>query len=201
LAFAALFLTGTRANVGFSLLFLVLFYFNKNRRRSLPVIIVLSLLLIGVVALFYTDIRFRVEAAFVSNTQVSTSIHADTIESLIALVREKPWVILTGTGMGSSLYSLARQMYISSFEWSFLDLWRQMGIVFFGVFLIFVIRPLLPRYKAPAYKKYAYLAYLCIAATNPLLFSSTAFLAYIYMYSDDDQSSAVHQYRRLIDHG
>ena len=192
LAFAALFVSGTRANVGFTLIFMLLYSVNHKRKKTLPVLLALALLTALAAALFYAEIRNKLLIAFVSNTQISTTIRQDMLDSVWALAKQKPWVVLTGTGMGSSFLSLAKQVYLDSFEWSFLDLWRQMGLVFFSVFLIFALYPLRPRSRIAAEKKYAYMAYLCIAATNPLLFSSTAFLAYIYMYYDANPHNEMH---------
>ena len=192
LAFAALFLSGTRANVGFTLIFLAFYCANHNRKKTLPALLTIALFATAAMAVFYAEIIQKLFVAFVDNTQVSSTIRRDMLRSLVDLVKQKPWVILTGTGMGSPFFSLAQQVYLESFEWSFLDLWRQMGFVFFSVFLLFAFYPLRPKSKIPADKKYAYMAYLCIAATNPLLFSSTAFLAYIYMYYDADSQYELH---------
>ena len=86
--------------------------------------------------------------------------------------------------MGSEFYSYGRDAYVSSIEWSYIDLWRQMGFLFFFLFLVFISLPLFYRHEVGSYKKYAYITYLSIAATNPLLFSSTSYLVYIYMYYD-----------------
>jgi hypothetical protein len=91
-------------------------------------------------------------------------------------------VIIIGMGMGSSFYSHGVGEFINSIEWSYLDLWRQMGLPMFIIFLVFLMRPLTTKNKIPMHTKFGFVSYLIIAGTNPLLYSSTAYLYYIYMY-------------------
>ena len=88
--------------------------------------------------------------------------------------------LFIGTGLGSYFYNYGRMEMVNSAEYAYLDLIRQVGVMFFLLFMIFVLYPL--NQNIALNRKVIYIGYLAIAFTNPLLFSSTAFLAYIYMY-------------------
>lgn len=184
LTLTALIISGTRANVLFPIFFLAVFYVLYTGNKSkifkyafVSITITCALLFSGVILEAFNE-------AFILKAETSNIVRQGHIEGLIELIKNDPWIILRGSGMGSEFYSYGTDSYVNAIEWSYLDLWRQMGFLFFFLFLSFVILPLFYRYEVGNYKKYSYITYLCIAATNPLLFSSTSYLVFIYMYYD-----------------
>ena len=184
LALTALIFSGTRANIFFSVFFIITFYVFSTRNKSkfikytfIAIVIVSTVFLAGPLLEAFNE-------AFIVKGEVSDTVRQGHIEGIKALVKNDPWIILRGSGMGSEFYSFGSDSYVSSIEWSYIDLWRQMGFLFFFLFLVFISIPLFYRYETGNYKKYAYITYLCVAATNPLLFSSTSYLVFIYMYYD-----------------
>lgn len=184
LTLAALIISGTRANVLFPIFFLTAFFVFSTGNKSKLIKYAFVAVTITSVALFSGFIIEAFNEAFVVRGEVSDIVRQGHIEGIKELIRNDPWIILRGSGMGSEFYSYGTFSYVSSIEWSYIDLWRQMGFLFFFLFLVFISIPLFYRYGTGNYKKYAYITYLCIAATNPLLFNSTSYLVFIYMYYD-----------------
>ena len=184
LALAALIVSGTRANVLFPIFFIVAFYVFSTKNKSKLIKYAFITIAITSSVFFAGPLLEVFNEAFIVKGEVSDTVRQGHIEGIKDLVNNDPWIILRGSGMGSEFYSYGSNSYVSSIEWSYIDLWRQMGFLFFFLFLIFIFFPLFYWYEVGKYKKYAYVAYLCIAATNPLLFSSTSYLVFIYMYYD-----------------
>jgi len=184
LTLTALIISGTRANVLFPLFFLVAYYVFATGNKSklikyafIATVIAGSIIFSGVIIQAFNE-------AFIERGEASDIVRQGHIRGIKELIASDPWIILRGSGMGSEFYSYGRDAYVSSIEWSYIDLWRQMGFLFFFLFLVFISLPLFYKHEVGRYKKYAYITYLCIAATNPLLFSSTSYLVFIYMYYD-----------------
>lgn len=184
LSLSALIFSGTRANVIFPIIILFLFYifFCKNRSKVLKFCFILAT--ISLVCVFSIKIIDTLNEIFIIKGTASDIVRKGHIEGLKQLIKSKPWIVIFGSGMGSSFYSYGVNSYASSIEWSYLDLWRQMGFVFFSLFIVFILLPLFNKNKAGKFKKFAYVSYLLIAATNPLLYSSTSYLFFIYIYYD-----------------
>lgn len=193
LAITALIISGTRANVLFPIFFLIAFYVfsAKNKSKIIKYIFIIFALLSS---LFLIKPMIEVfNDAFIVKGEVSDTVRKGHIEGIKELVINDPMIILRGSGMGSEFYSYGTNSYASSFEWSYIDLWRQMGFLFFFLFLLFISFPLFYWYESGKYKKYAYITYLCIAATNPLLFSSTSYLVFIYIYYDSKKHRLIEE--------
>lgn len=187
---AALILTGTRANVLFPLFFILLFYFSSTKNNKSKIIkFILVLIAITCTIKYFNLINESLFETFIAKGKDSDLVRKGHIKGIKELITNDPWVILRGSGMGSEFYSYGVGNYTSSIEWSYIDLWRQMGFLFFFLFLIFIVIPIFYKIQVEKYKKYAYISYLFIAATNPLLFSSTAYIAYIYMYYSFNKKS------------
>lgn len=190
LALAALIVSGTRANVLFPIFFIVAFYMFSTKNKSKLIKYTFIAIAIISVVFFAGNLLEVFNEAFIVKGEASDTVRQGHIEGIKDLVNNDPWIILRGSGMGSEFYSYGSDSYVSSIEWSYIDLWRQMGLLFFFLFLVFVFRPLFYWHEVGKYKKYAYVTYLCIAATNPLLFSSTSYLVFIYMYYDSKKLSS-----------
>lgn len=183
LSITTLVLSGTRANALFTLFFMTLFYLFYGNRKWIRTkyLAIYASISAGVVFIAYfvnIFVNLIIERGVASDT-----IRAGHVQGLIELVYNQPWILFLGSGMGSFFYSYGVHAMVSSIEWSFLDLWRQMGILFFSLYLLFILIPVFKRSFIP-YKRFAYLTYLFIGATNPLLFSSTFYLAIFIVYDD-----------------
>lgn len=183
IAIISLLLSGTRANFLFPLLMLLFYFLFSKRKSNLNKILLVTIIVVALlfVASPFLDFMYNI---LVTKSTVSNTIRQGHIEGLVELVKNNPWYIFSGTGMGSEFFSFAYNSYVSSIEWTFLDLWRQMGLILFLMFITFIIIPLFYRNNTDNYQKYAYLSFLLIASTNPLLFNSTSYVVYIYMYTN-----------------
>lgn len=184
MAFIALVISGTRANIAFSIIGLSLYVINERKRKNNS--IYYSILILGAfsIVVFFPYVLNVINDLFISKGQASDIVRMGHLKGIKELVKESPLILLTGSGMGSGFYTYAYNEIRSSVEWSYLDLWRQMGIFFFVMFLFFILTPFFHKKKLDRYKIYAYGTYLMIAGTNPLLFNSTAYLFYIFVYFD-----------------
>lgn len=103
------------------------------------------------------------------------------------LFMDHPSYLLFGQGPGSSFYSAGFRRVVQLTEWTYLELIRYFGILSLVIIYIFY-RPLVDLWKNfqsnISYTLFwAYLAYLLIAGTNPLLLSSTGMLVLLIIYS------------------
>lgn len=183
LSILTLVLSGTRANALFTMFFMALFYLFYGNRKWIRTKYLTIFTGISTVVLFITFFISIFIGVIIDRGVTSDVIRAGHIQGLVELVYKQPWVLFFGSGMGSFFYSYGVHEMVSSIEWSFLDLWRQMGLVFFSLYLLFILIPVFKRSISP-YKRFAYMTYLFIAATNPLLFSSTFYLAIYIIYDD-----------------
>lgn len=181
LSYICMVLSGTKANVFFPLIGLMIFLFSnikklsRNNRIILYWIIGLSCLLGIVNYHFILDI-------FVKKSQESNLIRLGHLKSFFGLYLEKPKLFWTGMGLGSKFFSSGVSDWVSSFEFSFFDLFRQLGFIFFTFFMVFLAFPFLKMKSLSKYYLCAFISYLVIAFTNPLLYSSTGFIMYVYVY-------------------
>lgn len=169
----ALILSGTRANIIITLLYLifrlVIFAYKKNKKN-----IMVSISILVVLAFTY----------FCKMMGKTTAILSDNIKrrQLIGLFQAifNPKNILFGQGFGSLYFDYGRNEYESVAELAYFNLLRQVGLIMFVLFLLFILYPLFTNIDIQL--KIIYFGYLLIAFTNPLLFSSTAYLVYIFVY-------------------
>lgn len=119
--------------------------------------------------------------------EASNMIKYAHLYSYWELFREHPQYLLFGQGPGSAFYSSGFLRVTNLTEWTYLELIRYFGILALVVIYIFY-RPLVNLWKNfqnnLSYTLFwAYLAYLLIAGTNPLLLSSTGMLVLLIIYS------------------
>lgn len=183
MAIMTLIVSGTRANAFFTLFFIGLFYlfYGAKKYKKAKYLFIFMGISLGIV--FFSVFLNVIIGVVVDRGIVSDTVRAGHIRGLIELFNQKPWILIFGSGMGSFFYSYGANAMVSSIEWSLLDQWRQMGVGFFGLYLIFTLLPVFKKHIDP-YKRFAYFTYLCIAATNPLLFSSTFYMVAYIMYQD-----------------
>lgn len=177
-----LLLSGTRANLFISLGLFLIYYFSTKTNKIFMIIkyslfiIMLFFILINIKSLI--NLLFQI---IISRGVESDLVRHGHIRGLIEVFQNNPILLLIGTGIGSTFYSYGVMQYVSSIEIPYLDLFRQMGFVLFIIYMIFIMYPLKKIYRQKHYL-FMYVCYLLIAATNPLLFNSTFYLIYIYIF-------------------
>lgn len=185
IAFMAMIISGTRANilVGLVILLVEIFSIWDSNWKNKTVIIICTciflILLLPNLSSLWHDMM---------NTQGaigSDQVRYGQLESFLEVLSD-PGNLIFGQGFGSTFWDSGRMSYTSSSEISYLDLLRKIGLVWFIPFIYFIIVPF--KFQIDKYVKIVYLGYLAVAFTNPVLFSTTAFVMYIYLYSKHYQS-------------
>lgn len=181
LSVIALLLTGTRANF-FMVFILLLFYvFGFLKSKTFIKKILLYIFLVAII-LFIVNVTYSfIKVMFDMKIGSDLNKLEDFIE-IYTLFKNYPLTILMGTGFGSeNLYNLVN----TTSELALFDLWRKIGLFGLVMFLYFIFKPikLLWININMRWLIYSYFAYLLVAMTNPLLFSSTAYIAYVYVYT------------------
>lgn len=166
--------------VGF-LIFIVMFQSdNINIKILIGIILFVSIMFIAL--LYGNQIWNSIYHVIFVKGESSNNVRWEHISSLISFYKEKPIALLVGSGMGSKFYTSAWGGKITSdIELSFFNLMRQMGIPLFILFCYFLVYPL-KKCNMKSYEYISYIIYLIVAALNPYLFDSTAYLVYIYIY-------------------
>lgn len=186
IAAVVLLLSGTRANFYFTFIFFIIYiiiYYNNKKTMLIMKGLILISAIIYIIFNYYDIYEFLFNSIVISGEK-SDLVRIEHINSLINLYANNQYYFLFGMGMGSSFYSMAIDSYTSSIELAYIDLYRQMGLLFFVIFLYFVFKPL-EKIKSNKSLLFAYITYLLIAFTNPLLFNSTAYLLYILVNTDE----------------
>lgn len=104
------------------------------------------------------------------------------------LFSNHPEYLLFGQGLGASFYSEGFRGMTMLTEWTYIEMLRKYGLVGAACIMTFVLYPfrvLLPRIQRDEVLGFsiAYLAYLLISGTNPLLLGSTGMLVLLMVYS------------------
>lgn len=154
--------------------------FNKNKYTKYIMLTIANIILIAF-CLF-------IVAAVLETDEISNSIKYAHINSYMDLFEENPLYFIIGQGPGSCFYTEGFDAVVYKTEWAYLDLFRCYGIFAFGILYIF-ISPITVFWKYRSMDDYtycafwAYLSYLLIAGTNPLLLSSTGLITLLMAYS------------------
>lgn len=178
-----LILSGTRANMvsGFGIVMYFFIFYLTKMRSKVPLILA-SILLVVAGILFVRSLSF-------SEGDDSSAVKAGHYKSYKLLFSENPQYLIWGEGLGSKFYSSGNGIIVSQTELTYFDLVRWFGLPLAFVLFFFLFYPILYLYfnnkinRDNGYLVLAYLAYLFIAGTNPLLISSTGLLAIITAYS------------------
>lgn len=192
LFFVTLILSGTRANMvaGVFVIGYLLFYFLKNRKNKLAFILVS-------IGLIFASILFLKSLSF-DQRDASADVKSGHYNSYKQVFDNHPEYLLWGQGLGSKFYSSGSGAELSQTELTYFDLVRWFGIpLAIGLFflLLYPVIYLVQNKRITKNNLYlivAYLAYLFIAGTNPLLVSSTGMLVILTMYSFLRPNSLVH---------
>ena len=183
LTLAALVLSGTRANIFIASVVYVFGFVDiwSNNKKNNKTRLVLGVFIVIFIIAMIPNIIAMISAIM----NKSGSLSSDLIRlGQIASFREvfsNPSTLFFGMGFGTSFYDAGRMAYTTASEIAYLDLLRKIGLIWFVPFMVFVLRPL--RWRMEVHTKIAYIGYLLICFTNPLLFSSTAYVLYIYLYT------------------
>ena len=174
--------SGTRATMllPFIMLALVLYPALRDTRKLkyffYPVLGLFGFAILGVILMLATE-----------PGEASNAIKYAHLVSYADLFESHPEYVLFGQGPGSIFYSTGFGRWTSLTEWTYIELIRT-----YGVFsLIFLTVVLLPVFKLLKYRREnyasgvlgAYLGFLFIAGTNPLLVSSTGMIVILSAYS------------------
>lgn len=126
-------------------------------------------------------------ALMTDTNEASNVVKYGHIPSYLSLFGEHPEYILFGQGPGTYFYSEGFNKIVNITEWSYIELFRNFGIFALVIICIF-FKPLAVMWENKQDKLisctfWAYLAYLLIAGTNPLLLSSTGMITLLMAYS------------------
>lgn len=181
--FLAFMISGTRSTMlaPFFLLIVITFkqYGNSRHIRyiMIPLCIVMTIVFIAALV------------AMISETgEYSNAIKYGHLGSYATLFEDHPWYILFGQGPGTAFYTEGFNQVVTKTEWTYLELLRNFGLCSFAIVYVFA-RPLITfwknreRFSFTYCMFWAYLSYLLIAGTNPLLLSSTGMAVLLMAYS------------------
>ncbi len=120
-------------------------------------------------------------------TEASNIIKYGHLISFQHLFEHHPLYLLVGQGIGTSFYTIGFHKMTVTTEWTYLELLRQ-----YGLFALLVLFAILYPFKSMWQHRRdsycfglmgTYFAYLLVAGTNPLLFSSTGMILVLCAYS------------------
>lgn len=176
----ALVLSGTRANLilGIVLLLACLFYEEKN------IVWIYARVFIGVTIILAivsgTNVVETILNAFSMKVD-NDKIRNLSLMSIITFWQDHPLSFIFGSGYASSFYNLGRFEFVSNIELSYWNLLRRVGLTIFAIMMFMFLYPL-KNMKFRPMICFGYIAYLVVAYTNPLLYTSTGITVLLYMY-------------------
>ncbi len=176
----AMFLTGTRNNMFFSLIIIMAIIFYKSKNKLAVFYIYLALLLM--LLMLFGDVIF----GMLDFTESSNNTKIQTIYEYNEFFNQNQIVLLLGQGIGGSIYSKVRGGYVEITELTYLDIIRWWG-VFGGIFVIaLMFLPIVYIYIAKKtdynWLIFAYGAFLIMIALNPFFFNSVGMLLYALVF-------------------
>ena len=181
----ALVFSGTRADIFVAAAILGYRCLNifEMKQKHIRIKIFFAMLLIGGVFIGLPQILEIVNSLMQTSGSVSSDLVREGQLRGYLEVFSDPFNLVFGTGFGSVFFNYGRDAYTASAELSYFEMLRNVGLIFFVLFMVFILKPTVKPIKFNI--KVAYIGYLLIAFTNPLLFSSTAYVLYIFMYCLD----------------
>ena len=175
----ALLLSGTRANIFMTVIILYVYFFFKANKSRKVIIALLTAVFITIAGMFIFDFIYN---SFVMR-EAHDAVRDGHLESILRIFSENPIAIFFGTGLGSEFFTTGTNSIQSVVELSYWDLWRQIGLFGLLGFMFFLFYPLI-KMRKKYWLFWGSVGYLVIAYTNPLLFSTTAYILYILIYSE-----------------
>ncbi len=180
----ALFLTGTRANlIAMILLLFYALYFqrgeklitNQNAKKAIRVL--LAIIVCACAGKVIAQI-----SSFFSNDYSLDSNNTKLLQIQYILEELKDVkTLFLGKGLGAPVLDPARGIYTTSVEMMVFYYLYEIGLVLFIPFAVFLIYPFCTRVEK--HYKIAYLGFLLSAFTNPILTTSTSYMAFLFVYT------------------
>lgn len=180
----ALFLTGTRANMGAMLCLVgIMVVLRMNRTSIGQLVALLSTVIIFIAGTF---VLFLLLA---ETGEGSIKVKYDHLDSYLRLFMEYPQILIFGQGLGAMFYSSGFGIMTPITEWTFMEIFRTfgiplglcvIGIFVYPLFVIYQKRRQLNLWK-PVF--FGYFFFLIVGGTNPHLFYPPGILVLLTMYS------------------
>jgi len=176
-----LYFSGTRANL-VSLVLIVVFYFGYFLFKKSKIWFVWALGL-GVLAALFMLPSFA--GLLLNKQEASNAIKFGYLSSYANYFDHHLLSLLFGQGIGGIFYASGLHRFIDVSELTYLELIRVWGIPIAIFFVAVLLIPLFAEIRAKniTHLFIAYLAYLFISGTNPLLLSSTGMLVLVYVFT------------------
>lgn len=181
LAVVALLFSGTRANIIVGVVVFIFGFINiwsEKNHRTYNQIVKSLIVICMVLAMMPALIEVVQDMMGTAGSLSSDAIKRGQLYSFLKVFSD-PLNLIFGQGFGSSFYDAGRNAYSTASEISYFDLLRKIGLISFIPFVVFLVKPFLS--NIGVHLKVAYVGYLLVAVTNPLLFSSTAYVLYTYL--------------------
>lgn len=183
LTLVACIFSGTRANIFCAVIIFLFGLINiwSDNKKKKNIRIIIGIILIAVILLLIpTLIDFLQKMMTAKGSVASDAVRSGQFYSFKNIF-SNPANLIFGMGFGSTFFDLGRMAYSAASEIAYFDLLRKIGLIWFIPFIIFVIKPF--TWRIQVHYKVAYAGYLLSCFTNPLLFSSTAYVLYILFYT------------------
>lgn len=183
LLFHLFMISGTRSSVLLPLFFTcaVLFIFYRNGRYTryifYPAAFVFCLLFFMLLTLLLME-----------SNEPSNLVKYAHLTSYKELFNSNPEYLILGQGPATEFYSMGFRKMTLKTEWTYLELVRNYGVLCLPILYVilsplFRLIKLARKYDSAIPMAFAYVTYLIIAGTNPLLMSSTGMLVLLSAYS------------------
>ena len=174
--------SGTRANIlmGLAIAFVSLVLASNKPHVKYLLCIIGGLLLIYIV--FRYNIIGLIGRMFEKKV-TSDSIRSLEFQSIMQVWKDEPLRLISGQGFSTPFYNTATQTFTVSVEWSYINLLRQIGVIPFLLMMLMFLAPAINAIKENKNIIIAvgYIGYLAVAATNPLLYTSTGMTALLLL--------------------
>ena len=176
-----LYFSGTRANL-ISLIFIIVFYLGYAIYRKSKIWF-LFFIAFGILIAF--SLLPSIVTTFFSKQEVSNVKKLEHLFSYFNYFNHHLLSLLFGQGIGGIFYASGLHRFINESELTYLELIRIWGGIIAFIFVVIILLPLFVQIKTKrlSHVFIAYLAYLFIVGTNPLLLSSTGMLMLVYVFS------------------
>lgn len=181
--FAALVLSGTRANAILAVLVLEIGLLAKERtikRKYIMLFIVICLGLILLIGMSGAEKYIK----FDSTKVASDMIREGTLPSIIKTWQADPLSFIVGQGYTAEFYNYGRMQFTSDVELAYWNLLRRVGVICFALMMACYLYPIWRiRKDTNAHAIITgYGAYLVGCYVNPLLYTSTGVTVLLYMF-------------------
>ena len=176
--FLAVVFTGTRANIYLAIL-MAAFYFIYMEENKVAKIIMFAVS-VTLCVVYGRNIINKIATINWAKSE-GDNIRMQNIISIFNAMKEDPINFFIGMGFASKYYSLGRKAYIADSELSYLEMIREIGLVFGSIMLIFLIYPIKSLYKKYTTECILWMCYLMEGVLEPFIFTSTGYIVIMYI--------------------